>query len=121
MRRVKPQSPEVSSQLDRAWARVVSNTAEAASRRGRNKGRNRFDDALGEAKESHGLLRYVYAADMMPPDSELLRRFEHQMQDLIKALDDLESGEEERAPEVEELRRIRGQLEDLRQTLARHL
>ena len=74
VRTVKPHSKELSEQLDRAWTRVVSNTAEAASRRGRNKGRNRFDDALGEAKESHGLLRYVFAAEKMPPEPELLRR-----------------------------------------------
>ncbi len=74
IRGVRPRSQEVSSQLDRSWTRVVSNTSEAASRRGRNKGRNRFDDALGEAKESHGLLRYVFVTKMMPHDAELLRR-----------------------------------------------
>jgi hypothetical protein len=42
-------------------------------RRG-DKGRNRFDDALGGAKEAHGALRVVFACSHSVMDEELLRR-----------------------------------------------
>ncbi len=64
---------ELASQLQRAWCRVATNTGEAQLRRGA-KGNNRFDDALGEAKETYAALRYAAACQYADINAELLRR-----------------------------------------------
>ncbi|RLB64848.1 MAG: hypothetical protein DRI90_03625 [Deltaproteobacteria bacterium] len=64
---------ELASQLQRAWCRVATNTGEAQLRRGA-KGNNRFDDALGEAKEAHAALRYAAACQYGDIDAQLLQR-----------------------------------------------
>jgi len=43
---------ELSSQIRRAWVRTGMNAGEAQHRLGA-KGTNRFDDAMGEAREAH--------------------------------------------------------------------
>ena len=57
----------------RAWCRVATGTGEGQMRRGA-KGRNRLDDALGEAKEAHVALRYAAACHYAKIDEELLTR-----------------------------------------------
>ena len=47
---------ELASQTRRAWTRAIMNAGEAQHRRGA-KGVNRFDDAMGEAREAHTGLR----------------------------------------------------------------
>ena len=64
---------ELAGQLQRAWTRVATGTAEGQMRRG-NKGKNRFDDALGEAKEAHAALRFAAAGRLAKVDAQLLRR-----------------------------------------------
>ena len=70
---VRPHSKELADQLERAWCRVCTNTGEAQLRRG-NKGNNRFDDALGEAKEAHAALRFAAACRFAHIDDQLLQR-----------------------------------------------
>ena len=70
---VRAHNAELSSQLERAWCRVATGTGEAQMRRGM-KGKNRFDDALGEAKEAHVALRYAAACSYAKIDAQLLRR-----------------------------------------------
>ena len=53
-------SPELCGQLRRAWPRVMCNANEALHRMG-GKRTNRLDDAMGEAREAHGVLRYALA------------------------------------------------------------
>ena len=70
---VRGQNAELAAQLERAWCRVATGTGEGQLRRGA-KGKNRFDDALGEAKEAHVALRYAAACGYAEVDAELLRR-----------------------------------------------
>ena len=70
---VRGHNKELAGQLERAWCRVATNTGEAQLRRGA-KGNNRFDDALGEAKEAHAALRYAAACRFASIDDQLLRR-----------------------------------------------
>ncbi len=70
---VRAHNGELASQLERAWCRVATNTGEAQLRRGA-KGNNRFDDALGEAKEAHTALRYAAACQYADIDEQLLQR-----------------------------------------------
>ena len=70
---VRVHNGELASQLERAWCRVATGTGEGQMRRG-NKGKNRFDDALGEAKEAHAALRYAAACSYAKVDAQLLRR-----------------------------------------------
>jgi four helix bundle protein len=70
---VRPRNRELADQLERAWCRVATGAGEAGARRG-EKGRNRFDDALGEAKEAHIALRYAAACRYADVDDALLRR-----------------------------------------------
>jgi len=70
---VRGHNAELASQLERAWCRVATGTGEGQLRRGA-KGQNRFDDALGEAKEAHVALRYAAACGYAEVDGELLRR-----------------------------------------------
>ena len=51
---------ELGSQIRRAWVRAGMNAGEAQHRRGA-KGRNRFDDAMGEAREAYTGLRMAQA------------------------------------------------------------
>ena len=55
-------SRELSGQLRRAWPRVMCNACEAMNRMGAKR-TNRFDDAMGESKEAHGILRYAIACE----------------------------------------------------------
>jgi four helix bundle protein len=73
VRDVRGHNRELALQLERAWTRVACGAAEGQTRRG-DKGRNRFDDALGEAKEAHGVLRVVFACSYSAVDDELLQR-----------------------------------------------
>lgn len=73
VRAVKPHNKELAEQLERAWTRVATGAGEAQCRRGQ-KGRNRFDDAFGEAKEAHVALRYAAACNYADIDASLLRR-----------------------------------------------
>jgi four helix bundle protein len=57
---IAPRSPELAKQLRKAWPRVMCNTNEALHRMG-GKTTNRLDDAMGEAREAHGVLRYAIA------------------------------------------------------------
>ena len=57
-------SPELSGQLRRAWPRVMCNANEALHRMG-GKRTNRLDDAMGEAREAHGVLRYALACNYL--------------------------------------------------------
>ena len=70
---VRAHNRELSAQLERAWCRVATNAGEGQLRRGA-KGCNRFDDALGEAREAHVALRYAQACGYARVDAELLRR-----------------------------------------------
>jgi len=70
---VRAHNSELASQLERAWCRVATGTGEAQLRRGA-KGNNRFDDALGEAKEAHAALRYAAACQYADIDEQLLQR-----------------------------------------------
>ena len=70
---VRAHNGELASQLERAWCRVATSTGEAQLRRGA-KGNNRFDDALGEAKEAHAALRYAAACQYADIDEQLLQR-----------------------------------------------
>ena len=54
-------------------------------------------------------------------DAELLRHLGTRMRDICQRVDALDLGDEKRAPEIEELRRLCRQLEDLRQSIARLL
>jgi four helix bundle protein len=53
---------ELASQIRRAWIRTGMNAGEAQHRRGA-KGANRFDDAMGEAREAHTGLTMALAFD----------------------------------------------------------
>src|SRR5262245_47448750 len=53
-------SPELAKQLRKAWPRVMCNVNEALHRMG-GKRTNRLDDAMGEAREAKGVLRYPLA------------------------------------------------------------
>ena len=57
---IVPRDRELADQMRRAWTRTTMNTAEAQHRRGA-KGANRFDDAQGEARETHAGLRVALA------------------------------------------------------------
>ena len=70
---VHAHNSELASQLERAWCRVATGTGEGQLRRGA-KGKNRFDDALGEAKEAHVALRYAVACGYADIDEVLMRR-----------------------------------------------
>jgi four helix bundle protein len=51
---------ELANQIRRAWVRAAMNAGEAQHRRGAKRV-NRFDDAMGEAREAHTGLRMAYA------------------------------------------------------------
>ena len=70
---VRPHNKELASQLERSWTRTASGAAEAQHRRG-EKGRNRLDDAYGEARESMASLRYAQACRWARVDESLLQR-----------------------------------------------
>ena len=70
---VRGHNKELSEQLERAWCRVATGTGEGQMRRGA-KGRNRLDDALGEAREAHVALRYAAACHYAQVDEALLKR-----------------------------------------------
>jgi len=70
---VRPRNRELADQLQRAWCRVATGTGEGQLRRG-DKGANRFDDALGEAKEAHTALRFAAACQFAQVDDQLLQR-----------------------------------------------
>ncbi len=55
---------ELASQIRRAWVRTGMNAGEAQHRRGA-KACNRFDDAMGEAREAHTGLRMALAFDFV--------------------------------------------------------
>ncbi len=55
---------ELASQIRRAWVRVGMNAGEAQHRRGA-KSANRFDDAMGEAREALTGLRMALAFDLI--------------------------------------------------------
>jgi four helix bundle protein len=55
---------ELGSQIRRAWVRAAMNAGEAQHRRGAKKV-NRFDDAMGEAREAHTGLRMALAFDFI--------------------------------------------------------
>jgi len=59
-RTIGRRSPELASQIRRAWPRVACNAGEALRRMGR-KTTNRLDDAMGESREVHTALRYAAA------------------------------------------------------------
>lgn len=59
-KRIARHSPELARQLRKAWPRVMCNVNEALHRMG-GKRTNRLDDAMGEAREAHGVLRYAMA------------------------------------------------------------
>ncbi len=73
VREVRGHNAELASQLSRAWCRVATGAGEGQSRRGA-KGRNRLDDAKGEAKEAHVALRYVRTCGYAEVSDELLDR-----------------------------------------------
>ena len=55
---------ELASQIRRAWVRAAMNAGEAQHRRGA-KQVNRFDDAMGEAREAHTGLRMALAFSLI--------------------------------------------------------
>ena len=59
-RQIAQHDRELGSQIRRAWVRACMNAGEAQHRRGA-KGRNRFDDAMGEAREAYTGLRMARA------------------------------------------------------------
>ncbi len=59
-RQIAQHDREFGSQIRRAWVRACMNAGEAQHRRGA-KGRNRFDDAMGEAREAYTGLRMAHA------------------------------------------------------------
>ena len=59
-RQIGQHDRELGSQIRRAWVRTCMNAGEAQHRRGA-KGRNRFDDAMGEAREAYTGLRMARA------------------------------------------------------------
>ena len=63
-RTISRQNPELAKQLRKAWPRVMCNTNEALHRMG-GKRTNRLDDAMGEAREAHGVLRYAIACNFI--------------------------------------------------------
>jgi len=73
VKEVRPHNRELADQLQRAWCRVATGTGEGQLRRGQ-KGANRFDDALGEAKEAHTALRFAAAFQIARVDDQLLQR-----------------------------------------------
>ena len=58
---------ELASQTRRAWVRAGMNTAEAQHRRGA-KAANRFDDAMGEAREAFTGLGLAVAFEYVDPE-----------------------------------------------------
>ena len=73
VKQVRPHDRELAEQLSRAWTRVATGAGEAQCRRG-EKGRNRFDDAFGEAKEAHVALRVAMACRYVQPNDALMAR-----------------------------------------------
>ena len=59
-RQIGRHDSELASQIRRAWVRAGMNAGEAQHRRGM-KSVNRFDDAMGEAREAHTGLRMAVA------------------------------------------------------------
>ncbi len=65
-RQIARHDAELASQVRRAWVRTAMNTGEAQHRRGA-KSSNRFDDAMGEAREAHTGLRMAQAYEYAEP------------------------------------------------------
>ena len=59
-RAIAQHDKELANQIRRAWVRAGMNCGEAQYRRGA-KGKNRFDDAMGEAREAFTGLRMAHA------------------------------------------------------------
>ena len=73
---IAQQDRELASQIRRAWVRAIMNAGEAQHRRGAKRA-NRFDDAMGEAREAHTGLRAAVGFEMLidgPASAELLRQ-----------------------------------------------
>ena len=72
-KQVHGHNTELAGQLSRAWCRTATGAGEGQHRRGA-KGRNRLDDAKGEAKEALVALRYARICGYAEVDDELLDR-----------------------------------------------
>ena len=70
-REISRQSPELARQIKRAWPSVLCNAGEAMHRMGR-KGTNRFDDAMGESRETYSALRYGVACGFIGNEERAL-------------------------------------------------
>ncbi len=74
-KQIGQQDKELASQIRRAWVRAIMNAGEAQHRRGAKRC-NRFDDAMGEAREAFTGLRAACGFELIEDDArtaELMR------------------------------------------------